>query len=797
MASRDDTLIIVPLRETLVFPGSVAPLSLSRAMNVRALEEALRSERPLGLLTQRRDVEAPGRDDLYGIGTVADVVRMTASSGAERQILLQARQRFRVLAITQTEPYFLARVELIPQSAPDTPEFKARLRLLREQALHALALLPQPTPELEKLVENLEDPGLLTDLIASSLDVPLSEKQSVLETLDLESRVQLVADKLHRQIEILALTRKIGAETKHAIDREQREYFLREQLRIIRKELGEEDGRSVELEALRKKIAEAHMPEEVDRHATRELGHLLRFPESSSEHSILRAYLDWLTELPWSVTIEEPIDIARAREILDADHYDLDKVKRRILEFLAVRKLNPSGKSPILCFIGPPGVGKTSLGQSIAHATGRRFVRQSLGGVHDEAEIRGHRRTYVGALPGRLIQGLRRAGSRNPVFMLDEIDKLGSSVHGDPAAALLEVLDPEQNFAFEDHYLGVPFDLRQVMFICTANVLYDIPRALRDRMEIIELPGYTEEDKLAITRRYLLPKQLAQSGLLAAQLVIPDDTVGEIIRSYTRESGLRQLERQIGALCRAVAVRVAQGEPAPFTILPPELRGYLGVARHLSEVALHTSLPGVATGLAWTSSGGDILFIEAAQTEGDGRLLLTGQLGDVMRESAQAALTLIKSRAQALGIELSTLRKSDIHLHIPAGAIPKDGPSAGVAIFIALVSRLLGRRVRRDVAMTGEISLRGLVLPVGGIKEKVLAAKRAGITRVMLPELNRDDYEEDISPTVRATLDVHFLSNVDEALKLALESPDGTEEEAARTELGDEKMAAMTQSSED
>jgi ATP-dependent Lon protease len=483
---------------------------------------------------------------------------------------------------------------------------------------------------------------------------------------------------------------------------------------------------------------------------------------------------------------------ARAREILDADHHDLDKVKRRILEFLAVRKLNPEGKSPILCFIGPPGVGKTSLGQSIAHATGRRFVRQSLGGVHDEAEIRGHRRTYVGALPGRLIQGLRRAGSRNPVFMLDEIDKLGSSVHGDPAAALLEVLDPEQNFAFEDHYLGVPFDLRQVMFICTANVLYDIPRALRDRMEIIELPGYTEEDKLAITRRYLLPKQLGQSGLVAGQLLIPDDTVSEIIRSYTRESGLRQLERQIGALCRAVAVQVAQGEPGPFTIRPQELRGYLGVARHLSEVALHTSLPGVATGLAWTSSGGDILFIEAAQTEGDGRLLLTGQLGDVMRESAQAALSLIKSRAQTLGIDLSALRKSDIHLHIPAGAIPKDGPSGGVAIFIALVSRLLGRRVRRDVAMTGEISLRGLVLPVGGIKEKVLAAKRAGITRVMLPALNRDDYEEDISPTVRATLDVHFLSNVDEALKLALEGPDG-QEEPTRAELPAEAAAALMQ----
>jgi ATP-dependent Lon protease len=772
MAADGELLILIPLRDTLVFPGTVIPLGISRPMNVRAVEEAVNTPQPVGLFTQRKDVERPGADDIYTTGTLAEVIRLAAPPDGQYQITLRARQRIRIRSIVQTEPFFLAKVERLAPTAPDTPEFRARVRLLREQAMHAISLLPQPTPELTKLSEQLQgidDAALLTDLVAASLDLPLDEKQAVLEAIELEPRVQLVLTMLSRQIEILELSQKISAETRSALDREQREYFLREQLRTIRRELGEDDARSAEAEELRHKIAAARMPQEVERHAERELAHLSRIPDTSSEYSMLRAYLDWLVELPWSISVEATIDVRRARAILDEDHYDLDKVKRRIIELLAVRKLNPDGKSPILCFVGPPGVGKTSLGLSIARATGRRFVRHSLGGVHDEAAIRGHRRSYVGAQPGRLIQGIRRAGSRNPVFMLDEVDKLGSSNQGDPAAALLEVLDPEQNFAFEDHYLGVPFDLRQVLFICTANVLYDIPKALRDRMEIIELLGYTEEEKLAIARRYLIPRQLAQSGLTDSQLRIEDQTVREVIRSYTRESGLRQLERQLGALCRAVAVAVAQGDAGPFAIGPSELRSRLGIPRHLSEAALQTSLPGVATGLAWTASGGDILFVEATRTDGDGRLLLTGQLGDVMRESALAALTLIKAQAPELGIDPRLLRKSDIHLHIPAGAIPKDGPSAGVAIFVALVSRLLGQRVRRDVAMTGEISLRGLVLPVGAIKEKVLAARRAGIARVLLPALNRDEFEEDLSAEVRSALDVRFLNTVSEALELALE----------------------------
>jgi len=761
-------LSLVPLRNMVVFPGPVMPLSVSRSGSVAAVEEAIRREQSLGLIAQRNEAEEPGFDDLYSVGTLAQVMRMVVLSDGQRQLLIHGQKRFRILHPLETAPVLRAEVETLEQEVPTTPEFHARVRWLREQAKRAITLLPRPAPELEGLLAAIDAPALLCDFIASTLDISIAEKQSLLETLDLNVRVQMVSEKLGRQIEILDLTKKIGESTKSSLDQAQREYFLREQLRTIRRELGEEDERSQETEELRRKVAEAGMPPEVERHAQDELGHLSRIPDGSSEYSMLRTYLDWLVALPWSKFIEEPIDIAKARAILDQDHYDLDKVKRRILEFLAVRKLNPEGKSPILCFVGPPGVGKTSLGQSIARATGRRFVRQSLGGIHDEAEIRGHRRTYVGALPGRIIQGIRRAGSRNPVFMLDEVDKLGHSLHGDPAAALLEVLDPEQNAAFEDHYLGVPFDLRQVMFVCTANVLYDIPGPLRDRMEVIELPGYTEEDKLAIAMRYLLPRQLLQNGLQEGQLELDADTVREVIRAYTREAGLRQLERQLGTICRGVAIRIAEGAAGPIAVRAADLRTYLGVGRHLGEVALRTSLSGVATGLAWTPSGGDILFIEATRTDGSGQLILTGQLGDVMKESAQAALSLVKSRAAALGIDPEHLRKSDIHLHIPAGAIPKDGPSAGVAIFVALVSQLTKRRVRHDVAMTGEITLRGLVLPVGGIKEKVLAARRAGIARVLLPLLNRADFEEDIPAALRESLEAYFLQTVDEALELAL-----------------------------
>ena len=606
-------------------------------------------------------------------------------------------------------------------------------------------------------------------MIAYTLDLPTAEKQEILGILDPEARAQRVSEKLARQIELLELSKKIGAETKESMDKSQRQYFLREQLKAIQKELGEADGRGVEVEDLRKKLYDAKMPPEVEKEALKELGRLERIPEAAPEYSLLRTYFDWLVELPWNVFTEEQIDLPKARAILDADHHGLEKVKKRIIEFLAVRKLMPHGKSPILCLVGPPGVGKTSLGQSIARAMNRKFVRQSLGGVHDEADIRGHRRTYVGALPGNIIQGIRKAGSRNPVLMLDEVDKLNASFQGDPSAALLEVLDPAQNATFQDHYIALPFDLSQVLFIATANVLDTIPSPLRDRMEILELPGYIEEDKLAIAKGYLVPRQTAENGLKPENISFTDEAIREIIRSYTREAGVRQLERGLGAVCRSVATRIADGSNETFAITADSIPAYLGPQRFFNEIALRTSLPGVATGLAWTQFGGDILFVEATKMAGDGKLILTGQLGDVMKESAQAALSLVKSRAETLGIDSAIFKKNDLHIHIPAGAIPKDGPSAGVTLFVALVSLLTGRRISKDVAMTGEISLRGLVLPVGGIKEKMLAAKRAGISTVLLPELNRRDLEE-IPPAGREGIRFEFLKTADEALRLALEA---------------------------
>ena len=762
-------LVILSLRNSLLFPYTVLPLTIGRSSSLQAIEEAVRQQAPVGVVAQRdASIEVPQAKDFYEIGTAADVLRMSSSRGRQRQIIVQGRQRFRIVEFLQFDPFPIARVALLEETAPQTKEFEARILHLREEAAKALSLLPQPMAELKSTIDGIEDPIVLTDVIASTLDLPLAEKQDILATLDVEARVQKVSRQLTRQVELLELSQKIRAETKESMDRTQREYFLREQLKTIQKELGEEEGKGAEIEELRKKIEAAKMPPEVEKEALRELARLERISEMAADYSVIRTYLDWMIELPWSVFSEEQIDLPRAREVLDADHYGLERVKRRILEFLAVRKLNPQGKSPILCFVGPPGVGKTSLGQSIARAMNRKFVRQSLGGVHDEAEIRGHRRTYVGALPGRIIQGIRKAGSRNPVFMLDEIDKLSTSLHGDPSAALLEVLDPAQNFSFEDHYLGVPFDLSHVLFVATANVLDSIPGPLRDRMEVLELPGYVEEDKLAIAMRFLVPRQIAENGLSPDQVEISEQSVLELIRSYTREAGVRQLERELGAVCRHAATRIAEGEKGKITIDVESIRSILGAAKFFSEVALRTSLPGVATGLAWTPVGGDILFVEAAKTPGDGRLLLTGQLGDVMKESAQAALSLVKSRAEALGINPEVFRKQDLHIHIPAGAIPKDGPSAGITLFVTLVSLLTGRRVSHEVAMTGEISLRGLVLPVGGIKEKVLAAKRAGLSCVLLPELNRKDIEE-IPPTAREALRFEFLKTVDEALSLALE----------------------------
>jgi ATP-dependent Lon protease len=763
------SLAILPLRNSVLFPYTVMPLTIGRPSSLQAVEEAVRHQLPIGIVVQKDPaVEAPQIKDLYEIGTTAEILRMSPSRDTQRQLIVQGRQRFRIVEFLQTDPFLVARTLLLEESAPRTKEFEARIMHLREQASKAFSLLTQPTAELKSTIESIDNPIALIDIIASTLDLPTADKYEVLATLDVEARLQLVSRQLIRQVEVLELRQKIKSETKESMDKAQREYFLREQLKAIRKELGEEEGKNVEIEDLRKKISALKAPSEVEKEALRELSRLERTSEISAEHSVIRTFLDWIIELPWSVFTEERIELPRAREILDVDHHDLEKVKKRIIEFLAVRKLNPLGKSPILCFVGPPGVGKTSLGQSIARAMNRKFVRQSLGGVHDEAEIRGHRRTYIGALPGNIIQGIRKAGSRNPIFMLDEIDKLSASFHGDPSAALLEVLDPSQNSTFQDHYLGVPFDLSQVLFIATANVLDTIPPPLQDRMEILELPGYIEEDKLAIAKGYLVRRQTAENGLTPEEIIFTDDALREIVRSYTREAGVRQLERELGSVCRAVATRVAEGLKETVTVDTEFIRSCLGPPKFLNEIALRTSLPGVATGLAWTPFGGDILFVEATKMAGDGKLLLTGQLGDVMKESAQAALSLVKSRAETLGIEPDIFKKNDLHVHLPAGAIPKDGPSAGITLFVAIVSLLIQRRISKDVAMTGEISLRGLILPVGGIKEKVLAAKRAGISCVLLPELNRKDLEE-IPIPARAGIRFEFLKTVDEALELALE----------------------------
>jgi ATP-dependent Lon protease len=766
----EGALIIIPMRNRVLFPSMIMPLMIGRPARLQAVEEAVRQQLPIGFVVQRDpNLEAPQPKDLYEVGTAADVLRMFSLPDGRRQVIVQGRRRFEIGEFIETEPVLIARVTMVEEQIPQTTEFAARILHLRQEAVRALSLFPDPSNELKSMIERIEDPLSVIDMIASTLELPTAEKQEILAILDPEARAQMVSEKLARQIELLELSKKMRDDTRGSMDKSQRQYFLREQLKAIQKELGEEDGKGVEVEELRRKLYDAKMPPDVEKEALKELARLERLPEMAPEHSLLRTYFDWLVELPWSVVTKEEIDLPKAREILDADHYGLEKVKKRIVEFLAVRKLMPEGKSPILCLVGPPGVGKTSLGQSIARAMNRKFVRQSLGGVHDEADIRGHRRTYIGALPGNIIQGIKKAGSRNPVFMLDEVDKLSASFQGNPSAALLEVLDPAQNSTFQDHYLAVPFDLTQVLFIATANVLDTVPGPLRDRMEILELPGYIEEEKLAIAKGYLVPRQIFENGLKPGQISFPDDAIREIIHAYTREAGVRQLERELGAVCRSVATRVAEGLDQTITVTQESLHGYLGAQKFFNEIALRTSLPGVATGLAWTPFGGDILFVEATKMAGDGKLILTGQLGDVMKESAQAALSLVKSRAESFGIDGEIFKNSDLHIHIPAGAIPKDGPSAGITLFVALVSLLTGRRISKDVAMTGEISLRGLVLPVGGIKEKMLAAKRAGITCVLLPELNRRDLEE-IPAAGRAGIRFEFLKTADQALRLALEA---------------------------
>jgi len=765
-----DALIIVPVRNTVLFPGLVLPITLGRPKSIAAAQQAVRDQRQVGILLQRAaEVEDPSAIDMHRMGTLANVVRYITTPDGSHHLVCQGEQRFQILEYLSGWPFLVARVLRIPEQEVRTPEIEARFVNLKAQAVEAVELLPQAPAELVAAIQSIEAAPALADLSAAYMDIKPEEKQEILETVDIAARMDKVSRLLAHRIEILRLSQEISRQTKAKLDERQREVLLREQMAAIQRQLGEgEEGKAVEMAELDKAIRNAGMPKDVEDQARKELRRLQRMPEAAGEYGMVRTYLDWLIELPWKLPNEKPIDIAEARRILDEDHYDLAKIKRRIIEFLAVRKLSPQGKAPILCFVGPPGVGKTSLGQSIARAMDRKFTRVSLGGVHDEAEIRGHRRTYIGALPGNIIQAIRKAGSRNCVMMLDEIDKLGVGIQGDPGAALLEVLDPEQNNTFRDNYLGVPFDLSRVVFITTANMLDTIPGPLRDRMEIITLAGYTADEKMEIAHRYLVRRQTEANGLKPGQAEIGDEALREIIDKYTREAGVRSLERQIGQVLRHAAVRIAEGQSGPIRISRGDLAAILGAPQFESETAMRTSVPGVATGLAWTPVGGDILFIEATRAPGSGRLILTGQLGEVMRESAQAALSIVKNRAAALGIDAGRFEKSDIHIHVPAGAIPKDGPSAGVAMFMALVSLMTDRTVRSDTAMTGEISLRGLVLPVGGIKEKVVGAHRAGIRRIMLPARNRKDYD-DIPEIARKEVEFIWLERVEEAVAAALE----------------------------
>ena len=767
-----DGLIIIPVRNLVLFPGLVAPINIGRERSIAAAQEATRSERQVGILLQRDiETDVPRADQLHQIGTVASIVRYVTGHDNSHHIVCQGQQRFHVLEFLDGYPFHAARVQTLPEAEDQRAPIQALLLQLKQRATEILGLLPQVPAELARSVQTITSAAAYADFVAGLMDISVPEKQDILETLDLQKRLEKVLGYLVHRVEVLRLSQQINQQTRERMDERQREFMLREQLKTIQNELGDNDSGNAELADLKEAIAKAHMPEEVETHANKELRRLEKMSDASVEYSMLRTYLEWLTELPWSAETEDKIDLAQARAVLDDDHFGLDKIKRRILEYLAVRKLNPHGKSAILCFVGPPGVGKTSLGQSIARATGRKFVRVSFGGTHDEAEIRGHRRTYVGALPGNIIQALRKAGSRNCVMMLDEVDKLGAGFHGDPASALLEVLDPEQNSTFRDNYLGLPFDLSRVLFICTANMLDTMPGPLRDRLEIISLPGYTGEEKAQIARRYLVPRQLDANGLTPEQASISDAALHAIIHDYTREAGVRNLEREIGSVFRRAALRIAEGQPGPVAADAPDLPAILGPRKFESELAMRTSLPGVATGLAWTPVGGDILFVEASRVAGTGRLILTGQLGEVMKESAQAALTLVKAHGAALKLAPDNMfRRSDVHIHVPAGAIPKDGPSAGVAMFIALASLAMGTPVRSDCAMTGEISLRGLVLPVGGIKEKVLAALRAGISTVLLPARNEKELDE-VPEEARRQLSFVWLENVDDAIRAAIGEP--------------------------
>jgi ATP-dependent Lon protease len=759
-------LPILPLRDIVAFPFLIMPLVIGREKTIKLADETLVKDRLIALVTQRdAKVEDPKSSDLYQIGTAASIIRMLRFPDNTMRILVRGITRVRIVNYTQSEPFAKAQVEEVKDVVRKSVELEALTRNVSQQFQKILSLVPNMPDEMQVVAMNIDDPSQLADLVASALNLSTAQKQELLEDREVQSRLQKIGAYLRKEIEVAELSSKIDSQAQSEMTKAQREFYLHKQLEAIQKELGVEDSAQQEIAELRKRIKDAGMPKEAETEALRECDRLGRMHPSASEYTVSRTYLEWLIEMPWKVLTEDRLDLKAARKILNEDHYDLDRVKDRILEYLGVRKLKPDAKGPILCFVGPPGVGKTSLGMSIARALGRKFVRISLGGVRDEAEIRGHRRTYVGALPGRILQGIRRAGSRNPVFMLDEVDKLGADFHGDPSSALLEVLDPEQNHAFSDHYLDVPFDLSKVMFITTANLLDPIPPALRDRMEVLELPGYTLEEKVKIAVEHLIPKELSENGLKASQLAFKENAIGAIVRDYTREAGVRNLERNIASICRKTARAIGEGRHRKTVVDASSLHDLLGPVQFFSEVKERTGIPGVATGLAWTQYGGEVLFVEATAMRGRKGLTLTGQLGDVMKESAQAALSYIRTHAAELGIEPNFFEKNDIHIHVPAGATPKDGPSAGITMVASMVSLLTHRPVPSDVAMTGEITLSGKVLPIGGMKEKVLAAKRAEIGTVILPRLNEKDLEEVPAP-IRKALKFKFVEHIDEAMKV-------------------------------
>jgi ATP-dependent Lon protease len=769
-----DLLPILPMRNLVLFPGIVAPVSLGRPSSIKVIEETLPKSKVIGLIAQRSpEQNEPGPADVFGVGTAAVVLKLVRQRENAAVLLVEGLRRFAVRRFVQQEPYLLAEIELV--TTPPSPggnEWEAALKNLRETAAELLELTPDVPEEMRLGLMKIADPGSLADFLAGGINMDLAQRQEILEAVDLRKRVQLVQQRVSSQLEIAHIQQKLQQDVTSQFTDMQRRAYLREHIKAIQKELGE-GGEEVgaQIEQIRKRLEAAKPPAAVLEQAERELKRLNYVPPASAEFSVIVSYLETLAELPWSKVSEDNLDLVRARGILDRDHFDLEKVKRRLIEFLAVRKLNPNGRGPILCFLGPPGVGKTSLGQSIANALGRKFARLSLGGMRDEAEIRGHRRTYIGSMPGRLIQELRRLGTRNPVFMLDEVDKIGADFRGDPASALLEVLDPAQNQAFVDHYLDVPFDFSQIIFITTANVMDPVPPALRDRMEVIELPGYTDREKLAIARNYLVKRQLAENGLQPEHCKWSVPTIEKIIEDYTREAGVRELERQIGAVCRAIAAQVARGEAKRASVTRQRVRELLGPARYVRETRLRANCPGVATGLAYTPAGGEVLHVEAACYPGKGNIILTGQMGDVMEESVEAALSLVRSRVTELGIAPEAFKNTDIHVHVPSGAVPKDGPSAGVAMFTALASLFTHTPVRADVAMTGEITLRGLVLPIGGLKEKTLAALRAGIKQVIVPKLNEKDLVE-VPDEVKQKLKLTLVENADEVLAAALEPRD-------------------------